>query len=193
MFKVKVSFIVLLSCLAAEPVLAQPFSFQPPKEAPAQQAITTPAVPKVDVMTPNQFQSQVKALHQQNQDELSKQIDKMIPKKSSAATDTSDKTPPATAPSSSDTETIPPAPLTPVPPAASQAAPSAPAASTYAPAFPSEQDNSAASAADTSTTSSPASKPAQPYTGFGAGGSSGNATTNSGAGSQSSGGWSIKY
>lgn len=202
MYKRKLGIAIMLGCAGIGTVMAQSFSFQTDKDKENKNpAFTTPTVPKVDVITPNQYQSQVKALNQQAQDDLSSKIEKMLPKNNKNTLTQPETVKPQTVAPPADTDTT----AQPVAPAATPT-PSAPPASQapeYAPAFPAESSgNNAGSASDSSSsTSAPAATSAQPYTGFGGGAtaSPGSGGSNSGSGngggksSSSGGGWNIKY
>jgi hypothetical protein len=196
MFKGKLS-VIVLSCLLPSLVCAQDFSFQPGKPK-KDTAIAPPIIPKVDVLTPDEFKTQVNTLNQQNQDQLGKLVEKMLPPKLPQAGAQPDavKVPPADVSTAKDKTLENSAPAVPPPAPAAPAEPN-PAATGYAPAFPNEPNNGAspAPAISPSSTSSQPSQQRQGYTGFGGGGAGGGSTTGTGAGSgsQSSGGWNIKY
>ncbi len=179
MYKSIISLTLAISCLLAEEIFAQPAIIQPPKNK-SSATITPPAIPQVEVKSPDDFKAQVKAMDQQTADELSKKVAGLISPKTSANTQQNDANKPSYEPpaSAQSKPTSPPS------------APVAPSAEEYAPPFPSEEPASGSEAASSAAPST-ATQPAQGYTGFGQGSTTGSSSGSTN--SQSSGGWNIKY
>lgn len=178
MFRSKLNFIVILfTCSISLNALAQSTLFSSPSSK-AQQVVI-PGVSKV--MTPQEFQSQVKELGQQTQDKAQQDAKELIAKQQGTA-DTSAPSSTSTAVPSSDQAAMEnafsntPAPAPPAKPA--------PRSTTEVPSGLPEPP------ADAGGQSAPVQQQSQPYTGFGGNNSGSNGSSSP---QKSSGGWNIKY
>lgn len=189
MFKFKWVLMVFSCGLMVTQVFGQEFTFQPATQ-PDTKKSASPSLPKVKVISPDEFKSQVNTKNKKTQDALSKQIDNLLPKK--PPTNPSSPPPPLKVqetPKESGKANPVPTPAQPEPeapmPAASSADQVLPQAAPVMEQPPAEQQQTTAA-----PSSSSGSRGAQkPYTGFGSG--------DSGADNKSppseGGGWNVKY